>query len=132
MDGLGSISCMKREGRAVIGVSMFSRFAACGLVLIGGAGRAKGFGGPWAPALRRVLVDGDGGGRTTCEGGPCCCVPVAVCSEVLAASESAVCASSPEASLGICTFRRGRFASGAVLARVGGAITGTLEVLDVR
>lgn len=124
---------MKREGRAVMGVSIPSRLAACGFVLIGGAGRAKGFGGPWAPALRSVLVDGDGGGRTTCEGGPCCCVPVAVCScEVLAASESAVCASSPEASLGICTFRRGRFASGAVLARVGAAITGTLDVLDVR
>lgn len=52
--------------------------------------------------------------------------------EVLPASESAVAASSPEASLGICTFRRGRLASGAVLARVGAAMMGTLEVLAVR
>lgn len=103
---------MKRDGRADMGVSMVSRFAACGFVLIGGAGRANGLGGPWAPALRRVFVDGEGGGRTTCDGGPCCCVPVAVCAcEVLAASESAVPASSPDASLGIWTFSRGRFAS---------------------
>jgi hypothetical protein len=79
-------------------------------------------------------VDGEGGGRTTCEEGPCCCwEPVVMCScEVLAASESAVAASSPEASLGICTFRRGRLASGAVLARAGGAMIGTLDVLAVR
>lgn len=107
---------MKREGSADMGVSMLlvSRLAACGFVLMGGAGRANGFGGPWAPALRRVLVEGDGGGRTTWFGGPCCCCgpPVAVrpC-EAEAASELAVPASSPEASLGICTFRRGRLAS---------------------
>lgn len=125
---------MKRDGSAVMGVSIFSRLAACGFVLMGGAGRANGFGGPCAPALSKVLVDGDGGGRTTCECWPCCCCgPVVTCScEVLAASESAVAASSPDASLGICTFRRGRLASGAVLARVGGAIMGTLEVLAVR
>lgn len=115
---------------------LVSRLVACGFVLMGGAGRAKGLGGPWAPALRRVLVEGEGGGRTTCEGGPCCCgrPPVAVCAwEVLAASESAVPASSPEASLGICTFRRGRFASDwVVLARAGGPTMGALGVLAVR
>ncbi len=31
----------------------------------GGGGRAKGFGGPEAPALRRAEADGEGGGRTT-------------------------------------------------------------------
>ena len=62
---------MKRDGKADMGVSISlnegcaSRFAACGFVLIGGAGRAKGFGGPCAPALRRAPAEGDGGGRTT-------------------------------------------------------------------
>lgn len=41
---------MNRDGSAEIGVSMWlfaaSRFAACGFVLIGGAGRANGLGGP--------------------------------------------------------------------------------------
>ena len=32
-----------------------------------GWGRAKGFGGPDAPAERRAEADGDGGGRTTPE-----------------------------------------------------------------
>jgi hypothetical protein len=31
----------------------------------GGGGRANGFGGPWAPALRIAPADGEGGGRTT-------------------------------------------------------------------
>jgi hypothetical protein len=31
----------------------------------GGGGRAKGFGGPWAPALSSAPADGDGGGKTT-------------------------------------------------------------------
>ncbi len=31
----------------------------------GGLGRAKGFGGPWAPALKMALALGDGGGRIT-------------------------------------------------------------------
>lgn len=35
----------------------------------GGGGRAKGFGGPWAPALRIAPAEGDGGGRTTPVGG---------------------------------------------------------------
>jgi hypothetical protein len=75
---------MKRDGNAEIGVSISlnacaSRFAACGLVLIGGAGRANGFGGPCAPALRRAPAEGDGGGNTTpCEGCAWPGCPVAV------------------------------------------------------
>lgn len=30
----------------------------------GGGGRAKGFGGPLAPADNNALADGEGGGRT--------------------------------------------------------------------
>lgn len=37
----------------------------CVVVLLGGKGRAKGFGGPWAPALSSALALGDGGGSTT-------------------------------------------------------------------
>ncbi len=36
-------------------------------LLVGGGGRAKGFGGPCAPALRMALALGDGGGNTTPE-----------------------------------------------------------------
>lgn len=68
---------MNLEGSAEIGVSIFaaaSLFAACGFVLMGGAGRAKGFGGPWAPALNRAPAEGEGGGSTTpWEGGCCWC-----------------------------------------------------------
>jgi hypothetical protein len=35
--------------------------------LVGGAGRAKGLGGPVAPALSNELALGEGGGRTTPE-----------------------------------------------------------------
>lgn len=66
---------MNLEGSADIGVSISlnaaaSRLEACGFVLIGGAGRAKGLGGPCAPALKSAPALGEGGGRTTpCEGG---------------------------------------------------------------
>lgn len=105
---------MNRDGRADMGVSIWfaSRFAACGLVVIGGGGRAKGFGGPWAPALSNALAEGDGGGSTTPCDGPGCCEPLAPLGfDVLGASEFAVPASSPECSLGICTLSRGRLAS---------------------
>ena len=59
---------MNLLGRADIGVSML-------LLLVyafwfwfdepGGGGLANGFGGPVAPALRRALADGEGGGSTT-------------------------------------------------------------------
>ena len=36
-------------------------------LLVGGAGRANGFGGPVAPALMIEFALGEGGGRTTLE-----------------------------------------------------------------
>lgn len=52
---------MYREGSADAGVSI--KLWACGLLL--GGGRAKGFGGPVAPADNNVVAaEGDGGGRT--------------------------------------------------------------------
>lgn len=129
---------MKRLGRADMGVSTWleSRLMACGFVLMGGAGRAKGFGGPWAPAERRVPALGDGGGKTT----PWCCWPppappavvVPGCEELMSSCAEAVPASSPDCSLGICTFKRGRLASDwFVFALVGARmldIAGTLSV----
>lgn len=54
------------DGRAEIGVSillfLFSLYAFV-LVDVGGAGRAKGLGGPVAPADSTAEADGDGGGR---------------------------------------------------------------------
>jgi hypothetical protein len=60
---------MNRLGRAEIGVSILLLLLYAELfwfgALPGGGGRAKGFGGPEAPALRRALADGEGGGNTT-------------------------------------------------------------------
>jgi hypothetical protein len=52
-----------------MGVSMLFLLSLYALVFwfAGGGGLAKGLGGPDAPALRRALADGDGGGRTTPE-----------------------------------------------------------------
>lgn len=51
---------MYREGSAEAGVSMFMW-----LWLLAGGGRAKGFGGPVAPADSNVVAaDGEGGGST--------------------------------------------------------------------
>ena len=68
-DGEGSNpSATNRDGNADMGVSMLL------LLLLydwpcegppGGCGRANGFGGPDAPALRIALALGDGGGKTT-------------------------------------------------------------------
>ena len=75
-------------------------------------GRAKGFGGPEAPALRRALADGDGGGRTTewCGSDP---VPLLAGVAVVAppdslGEDSAVALPASECSLGICTWSLGR------------------------
>lgn len=74
----------KLEGRADMGVSIVEEGGWVVLVLFepevpfmpgledGGGGRAKGLGGPWAPALRMELllgfaVEGDGAGKTTPE-----------------------------------------------------------------
>jgi hypothetical protein len=50
----------KRDGRAETGVSMFML-----LLFWCGGGRAKGFGGPLAPAESKAEAEGDGGGSTT-------------------------------------------------------------------
>lgn len=56
---------MKREGRAETGVSiMVPLFELVCDVWETGWGRAKGFGGPDAPAESRAEADGEGGGRT--------------------------------------------------------------------
>lgn len=77
-----------------------------------GAGRAKGFGGPVAPADNRVVAaDGEGGGstmpdewepslRVVCEVASVECCPADV--------DSAVLLPVSDGSSGICTFRRGR------------------------
>ena len=65
---------MNLEGKAEMGVSILLLFplllpngrSPCP-VLIGGAGLAKGLGGPVAPALSMALAEGEGGGSTTPE-----------------------------------------------------------------
>lgn len=133
---------MNLLGSADIGVSMLlliSRFAACGFVLIGGAGLANGLGGPWAPADSSAPALGEGGGNTTPCVGPCCCwppfpppgLPVGTL-DSSPGPESAVTASSPDCSLGICTFS---FGLDWLADRCGGAIIcggPIIGVLDVR
>lgn len=92
---------------------------------MGGAGRAKGFGGPVAPAESKGLpAEGEGGGRTT---------PLAACAACedvteVSFEESAVASSASEASLGICTLSRGRLTSEPkVLDRATGGNGGTDE-----
>ena len=128
---------MNLDGSAEIGVSMSlkpagaSRFAACGFVDMGGAGRAKGLGGPWAPALSKAPALGEGGGRTTWEGGPGWLVVGGW--EVEEGSWAALVSPSL-CSLGIWTLSLGRFAASEVmvLLRVGGRIWGTPGALSVR
>jgi hypothetical protein len=82
------------------------------MLLWWGSGRAKGFGGPDAPADGRLLdAEGDGGGRTTadecesCRREGCDVISVAVVPRGEADSFVALPASD---SSGICTFSRGR------------------------
>lgn len=101
---------MYRDGRADAGVSI-KLWLGLLLVLLG-AGRAKGLGGPVAPAESKVVVfDGDGGGRTipdecespwrvVCEVASVDCCPPDV--------DSAVLLPVSEGSSGICTLSRGR------------------------
>lgn len=119
------MSDTKRLGRAEMGVSMLLllllEYAAPALfweedvtTADGGGGRAKGFGGPWAPALRRALAEGEGGGRTTPEW-PVSELPRAGVAAVFPVDsrgeDSAVALpASSEFSLGIWTFRRGLLA----------------------
>jgi hypothetical protein len=108
---------MNLDGRAETGVSillllLLLLFCDC---WFGGCGRANGLGGPDAPALRRALAEGDGGGRTTPEEWEPSvparregCVPVA--SVDSRGDESAVALPPSEGSSGIWTFSLGLFA----------------------
>jgi hypothetical protein len=106
------------------------------LLFVGGGGRAKGFGGPLAPALRRELADGEGGGSRTpddeCEASVDVRRGVTPVVPDSFGEESAVALPASECSLGICTLRRGRFASVAILLVRDGGIGGTEEVDCVR
>lgn len=85
-----------------------------GLLWLGGCGLAKGFGGPWAPALRMALALGDGGGRTTPEEWDASVLALAGVSEAVPpdsrGEDSAVAEPPSDCSLGICTLRRGLLA----------------------
>ena len=77
----------------------------------GGGGRAKGLGGPDAPALRSAFAEGDGGGSTTAGEGPAELLPligVRVGGLPSFGVESALAVS--ECSLGIWRLSCGRFA----------------------
>jgi hypothetical protein len=104
------------------------------LLLVGGGGLAKGFGGPVAPALRREFALGEGGGRTTPEEWDASVLRAGVAPEIESlGEESAVALPPSECSLGICTRNFGLFLSICRLfVRVGGAIGGTDEVDCVR
>ena len=132
----------KRDGSAELGVSISPRKppklapppgppAAELLATPGGAGRANGFGGPVAPALRSALALGEGGGRTTPEGwSPPALAGVAdVWPDSLGDSSPPFSASEP--SVGICTFNRGRLAC-MLFVREGVEIAGIDDVEEVR
>jgi len=75
-----------------------------------GCGRANGFGGPEAPALRIADAEGEGGGRTTPElcSSPWSSLRVAAFDEERGEElESAVLLPPSEGSSGICTFNTG-------------------------
>jgi hypothetical protein len=108
---------MKRDGKADTGVSIkFPLFEFVCEVWETGCGRAKGLGGPEAPAERRAEAEGEGGGRTTpeeCESE--LLRPLGRRFELVALVlerglelESAVALPPSEGSSGICTFRTGR------------------------
>lgn len=101
----------KRDGRAEAGVSMFIELL---LLFWLGRGRAKGFGGPVAPAESIAEADGDGGGRTIpepvcelmCREG--CDVASVVAVTVFRGDADSAVALPASDSSGICTLRRGR------------------------
>jgi hypothetical protein len=117
---------IKRLGSAETGVSIrLLPLEFCGGCETGW-GRAKGLGGPDAPAESRADADGDGGGRTTPEPEGCSedcpfrCAFAAVVAEW--GEESPVALPPSDGSSGICTFRTGRFPppSEALFVREGG------------
>lgn len=75
---------------------------------MGGGGRAKGLGGPWAPALSKALALGEGGGRTTPDEWLASVLPLAGVPPVVSpdsrGDDSAVALPPSDCSLGICTF----------------------------
>jgi hypothetical protein len=84
------------------------------LLFDGGGGRAKGFGGPVAPALISEFALGEGGGRTTPEECDASVLVRAGVTPVVPESlgdESAVALPASECSLGICTRSLGFFTS---------------------
>jgi hypothetical protein len=84
------------------------------LLFDGGGGRAKGFGGPVAPALIKEFALGDGGGRTTpdeCEASVLARAGVAPVVPESLGDESAVALPASDCSLGIWTRSLGFFAS---------------------
>lgn len=101
--------------------------------VLGGGGRANGFGGPWAPALRIAPADGEGGGRTTPVGGLSLAGVAALFPAESREDESAVALPRSEFSLGIWTFSCGRLdGSEPLLVRTGGLISGAEEIDCVR
>lgn len=106
-----------------------------------GGGRAKGFGGPVAPAESSDVADGDGGGSTTpdeWESVPLRRVDVDVASVEFRGepADSAVALPLSDCSSGICTFRRGRAAppTRRLFEREGGVkvVSGTADVDTLR
>lgn len=96
---------MNLLGSAEIGVSRSLLLPPKVPLVAGGAGRANGFGGPVAPALNNALAAlGEGGGNTAPARIGVTALPVVVA----CGDDPAVCFSSSECSLGICTFSRGR------------------------
>lgn len=104
--------------------------------MFGGGGRAKGLGGPDAPALKSALALGDGGGSKTpeeCEASVLVLAGVGTVVPESLGEESAVALPASECSLGIWTLSRGRFASVCMLfVRDGGPIFGMEDVDAVR
>jgi hypothetical protein len=105
------------------------------LLFEGGGGRAKGLGGPVAPALSRELALGDGGGRTTPEECDASVLRPGVAPVVPESfgDESAVALPASECSLGICTLNLGLLSPMRRLFVLdGGGMVGIEEVDCVR
>lgn len=148
---------MKRDGRADMGVSMWELLelelpgllprldvllevfecccCCCCDTGAGGCGRAKGLGGPDAPALSKALALGEGGGRTTpeeCEPPVSArrdgCVPDAPVDS--RGEESAVPLAS-DASSGICTLSCGRLAPRCALLVLEGGVKVVSGIDDI-
>lgn len=99
---------------------------------MGGCGRAKGLGGPCAPALRIALALGDGGGKTTPEEWLASVLALAGVSAAVPpdprGEDSAVALPPSDCSLGIWTLSLGLFAPiCALFVRDGGGNSPAIE-----